>query len=497
MRWSLRAKFSIWIAVFVILVMGGFTLYLTKHERDALRREMELRGVAIARSLAANAEEPLIARDDLPLAQLVTSAKRDNPGILYCFITDDKGRIAAHTDFSKINTQYKPISGIEISPYKKYSTYSYTDPKYGEVYYIASPIAIRKHLIGVIHVGISQKAIAAAVARTQKGSLLFMAIGVLLGVIGIIIFVALITRPLGRITQDIIAIGEGDLDRPILVKGEDEIGRIGSAVAEMAQKLKRAHREMLDKERMKRDLEIAQEIQKTVLPKSIPKPKNFKIEVMYRPSYELSGDYYEILNLKENYYGIFISDVSGKGAGGSLVTMMVRSFLKQEGSKSLSPKKTICNLNEFIKEDIPEENFVTVFYGVLNTESSELSWVNAGHTPGFLYRPGEDKVYSLNPKGLPVGLKIIDSLTYRDMLEENRLELKAEDLLTLYTDGVTDARDKKGKTFGEEKLLEFIKENGRLSSSLFKETFSKTLEEFLEGTPLADDICLLILKKLI
>lgn len=110
---GLRARFGFWFAVFVLLLMVAANVYFATHERRALRREIELRGVAIARSVAVNSEDPLVINDDLLLAKAVADARRHNPGVLYCFLTNEQGKIVASSELKGIDQYYRPPESLD------------------------------------------------------------------------------------------------------------------------------------------------------------------------------------------------------------------------------------------------------------------------------------------------------------------------------------------------------------------------------------------------
>jgi len=492
---GLRAKFSLWVTVFIILVMVGADFYFTNHERKVIQAEMELRGVAIARSVAAASETPLTSGDDLLLAENVSKAQKDNKGVVYCLITNAQNEIVAHNDIKMIHQHYTPPRGLEPTAGQAYRAYPYTTDRGEPVYHIATPISIRQKLIGTVHLGISQESIRQAVALTQKTSIIFTLVLIVFGILATLVGVTFISRPLEKVTRDIIAIGEGDLDRPIEVKGRDEIGRIGFAVREMAQKLKRAQGELIEKERMEKELEIAQEIQRAILPQSLPQFEGYEIEAFYRPSRELSGDYYDAFLISPDHLGLVIADVSGKGVGGSLITMMLKGIIRRESQENPVAKNVVTTLNNLLKADIPDGSFVTLFYGVVEAQTAQINLCSAGHNPPILYRREGDKVELLHLEGLPLGLRILGSKDYAIALKVDNLVLKPGDVLVLYTDGITEARNSQGEMFGEGRFLTLVKEKGRLPLKAFKEEVAKTIEEFTRGINLADDIAFLALKK--
>lgn len=492
---GLRAKFSLWVTIFIILVMAGANLYFTGHERRAIQSEMELRAVAIARSVAASSETPLSSNDDLQATENVTRAQKDNKGVVYCLITKKTGEIFAHPDISQFGKAYSPPPGLRPSADRNYSTVSYIDRQGTPIFHIASRISVLQRVIGTVHLGISQQSIRAEIAATQQKSILVTLIIIAVGIIATVIGATFISRPLELVTRDIVAIGEGDLDRPIEVRGRDEIGRIGYAVQEMSQKLKQAQVDLVEKERIEKELEIAQEIQRAILPQALPRFPGYDIEAFYRPSRELSGDYYDAFPISGDHLGLVIADVSGKGVGGSLITMMLKGIIRRESQDNPLAKNVVTTLHRMLKADIPEGSFVTLFYGVLESATDEINLCSAGHNPPIIFRARDNSVEFLHLGGLPLGLRILGSKDYALALKVDNLVLRPGDMLVLYTDGITEARNRAGEMFGDERFLALVKEKGSLPLPEFREEVSKAVAEFTSGITLADDIAFLAIKK--
>ena len=493
---SLKTKFLIWLVIFILLVMIVIYIYFSHHERTILSQEIKLRGEALCINVVSSAEDFLVMKDDLSLAKLIYDTKAKNKGVIYCFVIDDKNTIWAHTDASLVNTTYRVPHELDELNTKSIIIQEHRTPDGIEVFEIVMPITVGENKIGEAHVALSQQAIKDAVAQAGTGIAFVTAGIIVLGIIGILILVSFIIGSLGEVTEDIEAIGNGDLDRKIITSRTDEIGRITHAVKMMATKLKRAQEELIEKERMKKEMQIAKEIQQTLLPHSLPQIPAFKIASYYQSAREVGGDYYDFIEIDKEHFGVIIADVAGKGVAGSLVMTMVRSIMRIEALKNPSPHRLITLLNSILSRDIPEGLFITLFYTVFDLREYSITYCCAGHNPAYFFTPQEKKLLALKPAGPPLGISLFDEREFAARLHEERRIFNQGEILLLYTDGVTEAMNRSKERFGRERLQKFIEGNGTLTPDTFKKRLKAAIETFTNKEKQSDDITFVILQRI-
>ncbi len=492
---GLRARFSLWMALFVIVAMGGVNLFFILRENNILSQQIRLRGETIARNVALNAEDPLGNENDLLLSTLVYDTEKNNEGIIYCLIIDAEQRIWASTRKFAFKEAYVLPEGL--SPLKKEPilVQPFVFEGGGEVYDIAVPIKIKDTIIGEVHLGISRDAIKKSIKETSKGMASITVVTLVGGIIGILVIVRFIIGSVGRITSDIEAIGNGDLDREIIVWRTDEIGRIAKSVKEMAVKLKDAQRELVEKERMKKEMQIAREIQQTLLPQSLPEIPGFQLASYYESAKEVGGDYYDYIDIDKDRFGIVVADVSGKGVASSLIMTMVRSIMRREALINPSPHGLLSLANYMLMNDIPDGMFITIFYVMVNTSRGEISYACAGHNPAFFMKGSDRKISLLKPRGPALGIPLIDEKGFAKRLHEEKKPFDKGDVLFLYTDGITEAMNNRDEQFGEDRLTAIMEQAGDLNVLGMKEKLLVSLKEFTGGAPQSDDITFVLLKR--
>ena len=245
-----------------------------------------------------------------------------------------------------------------------------------------------------------------------------------------------------------------------------------------------------EKERIGSELRIASEIQKSILPRTFPPfpdRADFEIYATTIPALEMGGDFYDFFLIDDKRLGVVIADVSGKGVPAAIFMAVSRSLLKATALASVSPSACLEHVNRLLCPDNDSAMFVTVFYGILHTESGELEFSNGGHNVPYII--GHDRIV---PVGQPAGtaLGIVDDARYHT----NRMSINAGETLVLYTDGVTEAMDTHGSLFSTPRFEQTLQ---RLVDQRPFDLLTRLVEDvhaFASGAVQADDITLLALQ---
>ena len=246
--------------------------------------------------------------------------------------------------------------------------------------------------------------------------------------------------------------------------------------------------EIHERERVEQELRVARSIQQASLPKEVPEPEGWRISPLYRPAREVGGDFYDFHVLSEDRLGLVIGDATGKGLSAALVMSTTCGMLQLVAQflSSSSPGEVLERVNETLLARVPSNTFVTCFYAILDPNSGNLVYANAGHDPPYWRRGGEAQ--ELRARGMPLGL--MSGMGY----EEKETVLEAGEAAFFYSDGLVEAHDPKGEMFGFPRLRTLIAEHGEeqaLGDFLLEELYS-----FVgEGWEQEDDITLLTLRR--
>lgn len=214
--------------------------------------------------------------------------------------------------------------------------------------------------------------------------------------------------------------------------------------------------EVAKQERLRRDLQIARDIQQRLLPDHCPTVPGFEIAARGTSALEVGGDYYDFFWVDDDHLGIVVADVSGKGVYAALVVAMIRSAFRTQAPGNPDVRDVLARVNAFISEDLRRDMFVTCVYGILEISTRRFSWARAGHEPILVAHP-ENNIDVLMPDGFALGL--IGSPDFSEMLEVKTIELHSGDRLLMFTDGLTEAMNSQGEEFGMDRILQSFCDN--------------------------------------
>jgi len=249
-------------------------------------------------------------------------------------------------------------------------------------------------------------------------------------------------------------------------------------------------KESLERERLYQEMIVAQEMQKRLLPQTLPVIEGVDLTAISTPAFEVGGDYYDFVQLDHSRLGIVVGDVSGKGVSAAFYMAQLKGIFQSLSKTCGSPKEFLVNANYALRESIDRKSFVSLVYSILDTETGELVLSRAGHCP-VLYLSGETVEY-VKPVGLGLGLS--DGLIFEEVTEEVRILLRSNDVCVFYTDGITEARNKAGEEFGYDRLLRVVREAREKSAVDIKDCVLGEIYSFLGNDVVEDDVTLVILK---
>ena len=247
--------------------------------------------------------------------------------------------------------------------------------------------------------------------------------------------------------------------------------------------------EQLERERLERELQVASEIQQRFQPASAPQVTGYELQGISFPCYEIGGDYYDFIQRTNGNLVVALGDVSGKGTAAALLMSSLHAAVHAQVESHDAPVKTIMAINRYLVESIPANRFVTLFYAELNPKDGSLAFLNAGHNPPLIVHAG-GTMEQLASGGLPLG--IMADADFR----EGQTKLYAGDVLVIYSDGVSESLNPNGEEFGPTRLYECVARNLDASAAGIRDRIESALTKFSQGTPAADDITLVICKRL-
>jgi len=252
----------------------------------------------------------------------------------------------------------------------------------------------------------------------------------------------------------------------------------------------RVYESLTEGERMKRELEIAEQIQSSLLPKEIPKLAGFHCAADMIPAQEVGGDYYDVIQLGENRMGLVIGDVAGKGVPAGMVMLMVRTIIHAIITDLASPLEVISMLSKRIYPQMDSKQFMTLLYLVWDKENKTLRYASAGHEHILHYKSSTNKIERIRSGGLAIGMHP----EIEQFVVQKEIHLDKNDVVVLYTDGITEARNNYEKMYGLDRLQAIFQNNARLEINNLRGKILQDVNDFRDGAKQYDDITLLAFK---
>jgi phosphoserine phosphatase RsbU/P len=248
-----------------------------------------------------------------------------------------------------------------------------------------------------------------------------------------------------------------------------------------------------EKKRLDHDLEIARDIQRILLPAEAPAINGFQISGISVPARQVSGDYFDYIQVDDERLGVAIADVSGKGVPASLIMAICRSVLRSEASRNPSPADVLRKVNRQLYPDIKEDMFISMAYLILDHQRHGITLARAGHDAPLLYRQQSQTVTPVKSPGMVVG---IDSGNVFDRLTTDfAVPLERDDCLVLYTDGVTEALNAEGDEFGLDRMIQSVRASATDGAPTIVKRIIDDVRNFTGSVPQNDDITLIAIRK--
>ena len=255
---------------------------------------------------------------------------------------------------------------------------------------------------------------------------------------------------------------------------------------------------VVGQEALRRDLALAAEVQKRLLPSSPPSADIAEFAAISVPARSIGGDYYDFIQVGDQRIGIALADVSGKGVAAALIMSVVQASLRIIASDNdISLPRLAARMNEFLYRTTPGNKYATFFYAQVDGDRRQLRYVNAGHNPPYLVRAGQrpsegtdgdSSLQELTIGGAVVGM--LPGMSY----EEATIDLCPGDVLLLYTDGVTEAHSPDSEEFGEDRLKALLREVAHLPAENIRERISAELREWIKDAEQYDDLTFVVMK---
>jgi PAS domain S-box-containing protein len=272
--------------------------------------------------------------------------------------------------------------------------------------------------------------------------------------------------------------------------------RLEEMVEARTEELRKTQARLLDQQRLQQEIEMAAQVQTSLLPKHPPDLQGYELSATGRPARYIGGDLYDFVSASETgtadkVWHLVVADISGKGIPAALLASAARTLVRVEAEHELSPQAILTYFNRNFYDELSQaEMFITLLVATLDTRRGTLTYTSAGHPDVLWWQAVPEKCARLPATGLPIG--VLPDLN----IVETRVKLRPGDMLVLYSDGVTEAESPTHEIFGQERLEALVRANARGSASELEGAILEAVRNHREGMPRSDDLTLIVLKAL-
>lgn len=246
--------------------------------------------------------------------------------------------------------------------------------------------------------------------------------------------------------------------------------------------------EMVVRERLETEVQLARQIQQTFIPSVLPTHANWQIAARWRTARQVGGDFYDVIELPDNKLGIFIADVADKGMPAALFMALTRTLVRAAVVETSSPAEALRRVNDSLLPDTQQGMFITAVYGVLDLDTGLFTYVNAGHNPPFWVKT-DGSLEKLTRTSIALGVM------EQPVIEEKTIAIALGNTLLLYTDGLTEAFSPGGDLFGEVRLPDVMDSLAANTAEEAIKSIEGYLNDFIDPLPLADDLTMMAIRK--
>ena len=505
LRWwheqTLRTKYAIYASILLTVIIGVIFIPQYYSVMQDVKENLLKATASSSQTLANGSVEDLLDDNNILLFEKAHALVSGAKNIIYeVYIVDTLGKVLAWGDPIKhdVPSVYLiPGSATMVDTVGKTEIFFYNLNDTLPVYDIMSEALLAGETpLGRVHVLITRDTIIREAVARKIRLMINMLIILLLGYIAIFFFIKHILSPFHHLADWVRQVVQGRVDQDeIDIDASDELGEIAQAFNEMTHKFREAQVNLMEQQKLQKELQVAQEIQQMLLPSDFPKVEGYEIASYYEAAKEVGGDLFDFVEVDEDTIGICVADVSGKGVPGSLIMTMIRTALRLESRGNKNPADVLAKVNRFVADDMKRGMFVTMFYVILDSRNRIIHYASAGHNPMILYRGSTRQTYYLNPSGFPVGIQLPDINLFDKKIETDSIRLREDDILVLYTDGITEAMNANRELFREERFLDSIRNNAHMDVGEFIKAIQGEIKQFTGGAPQNDDITFVAIKE--
>jgi serine phosphatase RsbU (regulator of sigma subunit)/anti-sigma regulatory factor (Ser/Thr protein kinase) len=477
-------------AVVIVTAMIAFLVY--RQAAADVRQSFFGRWTEFARTAAASSVQHILnERSDAEFDQLAVGLTSAYPDLAYLVIVDAAGYIRADAkNPQRVHELYMSPDGVPPEPSGHWP--AVVDGEH--VFHFAQGILSGRRRVGTVALGMPEPALMGQITDERRRVIIGAALALLIGGIMVGVVFAGIRRPFRKLGE-MLQMAKSQGVRLPVTAAPSEVADVLTAVNEVTEAAARSERQTARRDWARRELEQAEQLQRTLLPVHLPEIPGYEADVAYRMANHVGGDYYDVFPLSDDrsLWVLIVADVAGKGFPAALMMMAVRTAVRLLAPGLRNPTDILAALDDYLTAHHSGGPFVTAVCAVLDTRRHTLSIASAGHTPLLHRASAGQTVVRLNPRGRPVGLGLTDAHSVGGY-QCHTIELGVGDTVALYTDGLSESHSRSGHAYGLDRLVRVLGE----CPGAARETVDRILadlNEFTEGAAVEDDITLFVLRR--
>ncbi|MFH1407114.1 MAG: SpoIIE family protein phosphatase [Candidatus Omnitrophota bacterium] len=473
--------------ILTIATLGSYLIDAAEHKRIPASKE----GVQAPEYKNLRRIIRKIVKSDSHIKYVYTMIKGDRPNIWKFIIDSDEEEAClpgTNYDVSRFKQMQKAFKGPSVDN-------DITTDQWGS--YLSGYAPIRDEngeAVAIIGVDVLAKTIKEMDKQIRNDAVKAVALSVPFALFLSFIISFGIVRPIKKLSLAMDKVKKGDFTQRVSVKTNDELSDLGEDFNVMTKDLKNYMQELekttAEKERLKRELEIARELQESILPDSPPKVEGLDVDGICVPAREVGGDIFDYVSIDSLHAGFIIGDAAGKGLGSAIYMSQSLSIFKAFAIKNIDTAGPLKRANSLIVEEFKRRpSFMTLFYAVYDTQKKILSYTNCGHNKPIAFFASKNTAEILQgPAGLPLGIM------EGEEIPQGNIALNKGDVIVFYTDGISEARNEQNELYTEERLRETILKNASQSAGQIVKTITQSVFSFVGKQHQYDDLTLLVLK---
>jgi serine phosphatase RsbU (regulator of sigma subunit) len=289
-----------------------------------------------------------------------------------------------------------------------------------------------------------------------------------------------------------------DFAHQIPVRARDQLGELAESFNLMTGEVQALLREMAEKGRMEQEMLAAREIQQRLLPSGPLSIPGLAVNAFCEPAREVAGDYYDFLPITDSMLGVLIADVSGKGLAAGLYMAQLKVIVQSLARVHHEPRDFLIAVNRVVAGNIDQRSFITMAYAVIDLDRRTMTVARAGHCP-LLHVPAAPPgalrtARLIEPDGLVLGLQFDEGQMFESLLQETTVRLASDDVIVLFTDGISETMNEAFDCFGEARLARLVEQYAHLPFEQLRSYISAELKTFAGGADQHDDMTMILLR---